>query len=135
MDGEHYHDPMRDALDRAAGHTAQLASLLAVTVQVGVDIQRRRAEIAQTRDLAARRHLEQQAHAVRQAARARWAPAHDRRWLGDANLLDVARIWSAAVPTRPTTPPPRRPYASAKSGCTPCTHTPWPTTTGCARTG
>ncbi|MEU7942391.1 hypothetical protein [Microbispora bryophytorum] len=98
MDGEHYDDPMREALGRAAGRTAQLTSLLAVAVQVGVDIARRRAEIAQARDLAARRELERQAHAVRQAARARWAPAHDPRWLGEADLLDVGRVWSTAVP-------------------------------------
>ncbi|MEN3541242.1 hypothetical protein AAH991_39440 [Microbispora sp. ZYX-F-249] len=98
MDGEHYDDPMREALGRAAGRTAQLTSLLAVAVQVGVDIARRRAEIAQARDLAARRELERQAHAVRQAAQTRWAPAHDPRWLGEADLLDVGRIWSAAVP-------------------------------------
>ncbi|MFF4128342.1 hypothetical protein ACFYYP_32870 [Microbispora rosea] len=98
MDGEHYDDPMREALGRAAGRTAQLTSLLAVAVQVGVDIARRRAEIAEARDLAARRELERQAHAVRQAARARWAPVHDARWLGEADLLDVGRIWSAAVP-------------------------------------
>lgn len=98
MDGEHYGDPIREALGRAAGRTAQLTSLLTVAAQVAVDVQRRRAEIAQARDLAAKRALEQQAHAVRQAARARWAPAHDAHWLGDADLLDVGRIWSAAVP-------------------------------------
>ncbi|MFC0862386.1 hypothetical protein ACFHYQ_08760 [Sphaerimonospora cavernae] len=98
MDGDHYGDPLHEALGRAAGRTAQLTSLLAVAAQVVVDIQRRRAEIAQARDLAARRALERQAHAVRQAARARWAPAHDAHWLGEADLLDVGRIWSAAVP-------------------------------------
>ncbi|GIH51620.1 hypothetical protein SAMN05421833_12934 [Microbispora rosea] len=98
MDGEHYDDPMREALGRAAGRTAQLTSLLAVAVQAGVDVARRRAEIAQARDLAARRELERQAHAVRQAARTRWAPAQDARWLGEADLLDVGRVWSTAVP-------------------------------------
>ncbi|MFI7033551.1 hypothetical protein ACIBK1_32950 [Microbispora rosea] len=98
MDGEHYDDPMREALGRASGRTAQLTSFVAVAVQVGVDVARRQAEIAQARDLAARRELERQAHAVRQAARSRWAPAHDARWLGEADLLDVGKIWSAAVP-------------------------------------
>lgn len=98
MDGEHYDDPMREALGQAAGRTAQLTSLLAVAAQVAVDIARRRAELSQARDLAARRQLERQTHAVRQAARTRWAPAHDARWLGEADLLDVGRIWSTAVP-------------------------------------
>src|SRR5690606_17855585 len=50
------------------------------------------------RDLAAQQALRQQAHAVRQAARSRWAAAHDARWLDQADLLDVGRVWSAAVP-------------------------------------
>lgn len=48
--------------------------------------------------------LDEQEHAARAQARGRWAPAHDARWLAQADLLQAAGIWGAAAPWAGTDP-------------------------------
>jgi hypothetical protein len=51
-----------------------------------------------TRDEQARRTLqEEEERAIHEQARAGWAPAHDPRWLAQADLLHAARAWGAAA--------------------------------------
>jgi len=92
-----YPDVLGDALSFSSQRAAQLGSL--VTAGATVEAQRRaRATAARAADddraLSALRDQERGAW---QRARAGWAPAHDSRWLVQADLLQAARVWSAAA--------------------------------------
>jgi hypothetical protein len=92
-----YPDVLGDALSFSSQRAAQLGSL--VTAGATVEAQRRaRAHAARAvRDERALSALRDQERATWQRARAGWAPAHDARWLAQADLLQAARVWSAAA--------------------------------------
>jgi hypothetical protein len=92
-----YPDVLGDALSFSSQRAAQLGSL--VTAGAAVEAQRRaRAAAARAaRDERAVSALRDQERAAWQQARAGWAPAHDARWLAQADLLQAARVWSAAA--------------------------------------
>ena len=94
---EVYPDVLGDALSFSSQRVAQLGSL--VTAGATVEAQRRaRATAARAaRDERALSALRDQERAAWQLARAGWAPAHDSRWLAQADLLQAARVWSAAA--------------------------------------
>lgn len=92
-----YPDVLGDALSHSSQRLAQLGSLLTAAATMEV---RRRAQ-AQAADAARSERelgiLRDQQRAAWQLARAGWAPAHDSRWLAQADLLQTARTWSAAA--------------------------------------
>jgi hypothetical protein len=92
-----YPDVLGDALSFSSQRAAQLGSL--VTAGATVEAQRRaRATAARAaRDDRALSALRDQERGAWQRARAGWAPAHDSRWLAQADLLQAARVWSAAA--------------------------------------
>ena len=92
-----YPDVLGDALSFSSQRVAQLGSL--VTAGATVEAQRRaRATAARAaRDERALSALRDQERAAWQRARAGWAPGHDSRWLAQADLLQAARVWSAAA--------------------------------------
>jgi hypothetical protein len=92
-----YPDVLGDALSFSSQRAAQLGSL--VTTGATVEAQRRaRATAARAaRDKRALSALRDQERAAWQRARAGWAPAHDARWLAQADLPQAARVWSAAA--------------------------------------
>jgi hypothetical protein len=92
-----YPDVLGDALSFSSQRVAQLGSL--VTAGATVEAQRRaRATAARAaRDERALSALRDQERAAWQLARAGWAPAHDSRWLAQADLLQAAGVWSAAA--------------------------------------
>ena len=92
-----YPDVLGDALSFSSQRVAQLGSL--VTAGATVEAQRRaRASAARgARDERALSALRDQERGAWQRARAGWAPAHDSRWLAQADLLQAARVWSAAA--------------------------------------
>lgn len=94
---DEYPDVLGDALSYSSQHLAQLGSL--VTAAAVVEAQRRaQANTARAaRDEQALTALHDQDRAAWQLARAGWAPAHDSRWLAQADLLQAARVWSAAA--------------------------------------
>ena len=94
MEPETHPDPIHDAARHAAQQAMQVLSIAAAAAQIVV----RQFRIRDERNQRERRALIEQARQHRVTARARWAPAHDSRWLRDANLLDAARVWGAAVP-------------------------------------
>lgn len=98
MDAENYPDPVREAVHHGLNRAMQVTSWAATAAQVLVYHQRAQARLVAERDERARRALSAQIRAERDAARAGWAPALDRQWLGQAGLYDVARVWGAAVP-------------------------------------
>jgi hypothetical protein len=92
-----YPDVLGDALSHSSQRLAQLGSL--VTAGATVEA-RRRAQAHAARaaqDERALRVLRDQERAAWQLARTGWAPAHDSRWLAQADLLQAARVWSAAA--------------------------------------
>ena len=92
-----YSDLFGDALSYSSQRMAQLVSL--VTAGATVEARRRaQRNAAKTiRSERALRELHDQERAAYQLARAGWAPARDRRFLGQADLLQAARAWSAAA--------------------------------------
>ena len=92
-----YPDVLGDALGYSSQRLAQLGSL--VTAGAVVEAQRRaQANAARAaRDEQALTALHDQDRAAWQLARTGWAPAHDSRWLAQADLLQAARVWSAAT--------------------------------------
>lgn len=94
MTDQQFPDPMNEALARTGERSVQLISILSAGAQLGL---RWRTAIHEKR---AHRRAEQLRELTleRQRARLRWAPAHDKTWLEQADILQVARVWSAAVP-------------------------------------
>jgi hypothetical protein len=94
---EVYPDVLGDALSFSSQRLAQLGSLVTAGVTAAA---RRRADAAAARavrDERELRALREQERAAWQAARAGWAPAHDPRWLAQADLQQAIRVWSAAA--------------------------------------
>jgi hypothetical protein len=93
---EVYPDVLGDALSFSSQRVAQLGSLVTAGATV---VARRMAEAAAARavrDERALAVLRERERIAWQAARAGWAPAHDARWLAQADLLQAVRVWSAA---------------------------------------
>jgi hypothetical protein len=92
-----YPDALGDALSHSSQRLAQLASLVtaAATMQVRRKAQATAANAA--RNQRQLRTLRDEQRAEWQLARAGWAPAHDSRWLAQADLLQAARVWGAAA--------------------------------------
>jgi hypothetical protein len=94
---EVYPDVLGDALSFSSQRLAQLGSLVTAGATV---VARRRAEAAAARavrDERALAVLRERERVAWQAARAGWTPAHDARWLAQADLLQAVRVWSAAA--------------------------------------
>ncbi len=92
-----YPDLFGDGLSYSSQRMAQLASLVtaAATAEARRKAQRNAAKtIRRERAL---RELRDQERAGYELARAGWAPALDRRFLDQADLLQAARVWSAAA--------------------------------------
>ncbi|MEV5830483.1 hypothetical protein AB0L25_33445 [Spirillospora sp. NPDC052242] len=87
-------DPINEGLTHSGQRIVQIVTL-AVGAKEAWDRRRSRLRLAEQ---------SAEAHARRTAlaeAQSRWSPAHDRRWLRQASLLDVAEVWGAAVPYAP----------------------------------
>ncbi len=100
----HYPDPFGEALSHSSQRVTQLTSLVAAAAEVAIRLKAARAARQATQDQQARRVLDEQEASARAQARARWAPAHDARWLAQADLLQAAGTWGAAVPWAGTDP-------------------------------
>ncbi len=100
----HYPDPLGEALSHSSQRVTQLTSLLAAAAEVAVRLKAAQASRQAAQDERARRVLDEQEHTARAQARARWAPAHDARWLAQADLLQAAGTWGAAAPWAGTDP-------------------------------
>jgi len=85
-----YPDVLGDALSYSSQRLAQLGSLVTAAATMEV---RRRAQ-ASAADAA---RGQQELRALQDQQRTAWAPAHDARWLAQADLLQAARAWGAAT--------------------------------------
>ncbi len=98
MDAENHPDPIQEALRDGLRWAVEFASVAATAAQVYIHKKNAMAWAAAERDERARRALHAQIRADRDAARAGWAPALDPNWLRQADLLQTARAWGAAMP-------------------------------------
>jgi hypothetical protein len=94
---DHYADPFGEALSHSSQRAAQLISLTIAAAQVAAHRKTLSEARKAARDEQARRTLREEERAVAARARSRWAPAHDPRWLAQADLLQAASAWSAAA--------------------------------------
>jgi len=85
-----YPDVLGDGLSYSSQRLAQLGSL--VTAAATMEVRRRTQANAAN---AAR--SQQELRALQDQQRAAWTPAHDSRWLAQADLLQTARAWVAAT--------------------------------------
>jgi hypothetical protein len=98
MDAEQHADPFQDAFEHGLHRAVQVASCAVTAAQVYAYHQKTAARAAAERDERARRALNAQSGADRSAARAAWTPAQDPGWLRQADLLQTAQAWGAAMP-------------------------------------
>jgi hypothetical protein len=95
---EQHPDPFEDVLRQGVQRAIQLASGAVTAAQVYLFHRNTQARAVDERDDRARRALQAQMRAEQQAGRTGWAPALDPAWLREADLFQVARAWSAAMP-------------------------------------
>lgn len=91
-------DPIAEGLQQGGQRLVQIVSA-AVAVNQAVAQRKHRLEAAKkAADAQAQRAEARAQRAALAEARSRWVRAHDREWLRQANLPDVARAWGAAAP-------------------------------------
>jgi hypothetical protein len=96
--GQVHPDPFQEAMHHGLQRALQIAASAATAVQVYAYHQRSQTRGVSERDERARRALNAQTRAERDAGRAGWSPALDPQWLRKADLMDAARAWGAAMP-------------------------------------
>ena len=100
----HHPDPFGEGFSHSSQKAAQFISMAGAAYEIAA----RRKAIRAARDAARteqqHRALQEQERAARADVRARWAPAHDARWLAQADLLQVGGAWGAAAPYADTDP-------------------------------
>src|ERR1017187_3193303 len=91
-------DPFRDAMQEMVSRAVQVGSFAVTGAQVYSYHRRAQARTAAEQDPRARRALNAQIRAEKDADRAGWAPALDPTWLRQATIVDAAQAWGAAMP-------------------------------------
>jgi hypothetical protein len=98
MEPQIHPDPFGEAARRALQRTIQIASSAATGAQILIHLRANPARLAAEQQEQARTAQLAQARADRAAALASWAPGLDPNWMRQADLIQTARIWGAAVP-------------------------------------
>lgn len=94
---QNHPDPITEGLQHGGQRLVQLVSAAAAGQQLLAQRKHRLEAAHQAMDREAERAESKARRAALAEARSHWARAHDRRWLRDANLIDVAETWGAAV--------------------------------------
>ena len=92
-----YPDLLGQAVSHSSQRLAQMGSLLASWVVVEARRKERRNAATAARSQHELETLREQERAANKLARTGWAPADDRQWLAQADLIQTARAWSAAA--------------------------------------
>ena len=98
METGEYPDPFHDATQHGLRQAMETGYIVAAGTQIYLTHKKTQARIAAERDERVRRALNAQTRADRDTARASWAPALDPDWLSEADLVQTARTWGAAMP-------------------------------------
>jgi hypothetical protein len=93
-----YPDPFQEAIHQGLHRALQIGAAAATAAQVYAYHQKTQARVVSDHDDRTRSVLNSQVRAERDASRSGWAPALDPQWLRQADLLDTARAWGAAMP-------------------------------------
>jgi hypothetical protein len=101
---ETYPEPFGEALSHSSQRAAQMTSLFIALTQAFTQYRARHEQQQAARDQTAAAGLAAREHAARQQAQAAWAAALDPAWLAQADLLQAARVWGAAMPYAPADP-------------------------------
>ncbi|GAA2614204.1 hypothetical protein SMC26_24100 [Actinomadura fulvescens] len=91
-------DPIAEGLAQGGQRIVQLAALGTAFQQWDSQRRQHQKAVRLAQDKSAKAQAEQERQAAYNQARAVWAPAHDRQWLRQADLSNVATAWCAAVP-------------------------------------
>jgi len=97
-------DPLNQSLSQSAERVTHLASIVMAAIQVFARYRAQRDREHSIEDEHGVRAIREQIRADHQEARVRWAPAHDVRWLRQADVLQTAQAWGAAAPCAETDP-------------------------------
>ena len=92
-----YPDLLGQGFSHSSQRLAQMGSLLASWAVVEARRKERRNAAKTARSQRELETLREQERAACKLARAGWAPALDRKWLAQADLVQTARTWSAAA--------------------------------------
>ena len=92
-----YPDLLGQAVSHSSQRLAQMGSLLASWAVVEARRKERRNAAKAARSQHELQTLREQERAAYKLAQAGWAPAGDRQWLAEADLIQTARAWSAAA--------------------------------------
>ncbi|WP_143219920.1 hypothetical protein [Actinomadura sp. CNU-125] len=98
MTDRQHPDPITEGFVHSGQRLVQLITIATALQQGYARRIARLKEAQQAQDAAAERAENEARKAAFHEARSRWSPAHDRTWLRQAGLLDVAQAWGAAVP-------------------------------------
>src|SRR5260370_17299383 len=109
MEAETPPGPFGEAMTHELQRAMQVASFAGTAAQVYVYHQKTQARAAADRDERARRTLQTQIRADRDAARAGWSPALDPQWLRNPDLHDTAQASAPAIPSPPRNFPSSQP--------------------------
>ena len=94
---EVYPDVLGDAVSHSSQRLAQLGSLVTAAATMAVRRSAQASALKAAHGEQELKALREQERVARQAARAGWAPAYDARWLAQADPLQAAGVWGAAV--------------------------------------
>jgi hypothetical protein len=93
----HHGDPVGEAFSYSSQKAAQFISMAGAAYEIAA----RRKAIRAARDTARTQQqlqaAEEQEKVLREAARARWAPALNPQWLAQADLVQAGHVWGAAA--------------------------------------
>jgi hypothetical protein len=101
---DNHPEPITEGFAQSGQRLVQVISLAAISRQAHVRRRQRLQDARAARDAAEENRIANEMRAAFAEARSRWAPAHDREWLRQADLLQVARAWAAALPYAGTSP-------------------------------
>lgn len=91
-------DPIAEGLTQGAQRFVQVVAIAAALHQVTAQRTARLTAAREARNRAAEELAQREIKALFEEARAQWAPAHDREWLNQADLLQTGQAWAAALP-------------------------------------
>lgn len=93
----HHSDPVGEAFSHTSQKAAQFISVAGAAYEIYARRRMIRAAKEAARTQQQFRAAEEQEKMLRDAARARWAPAFDARWQAQADLVQAGRVWNAAA--------------------------------------
>jgi hypothetical protein len=93
----HHSDPIGEAFSHTSQKAAQFISMAGAAYEIAARRKAIHAARQTARTQQQLRSVEEQGQALREAARARWAPALNARGLAQADLVQAGRVWGAAA--------------------------------------